>query len=174
MPTIRARFAPSPTGHLHVGGARTALFNWLFCRHNDGRFVIRVEDTDALRNVEGAEQMLLDDLRWLGLDWDEGPDTGGPGWDGPLPRLIRRLLRRQFILIQTRLLQVCKPHLGLCRISTFAGPSFAIPRALWIVIHGFGRSTVRRRKCWKQSPKPAWPGMKPWARPGMSDLRLDS
>jgi glutamyl/glutaminyl-tRNA synthetase len=77
MPEIRVRFAPSPTGHLHVGGARTALFNWLFCRRQGGKLVIRVEDTDILRNVEGAEQMLLDDLRWLGLDWDEGPDTGG-------------------------------------------------------------------------------------------------
>lgn len=77
MSEIRARFAPSPTGHLHVGGARTALFNWLFCRRNGGRLVIRIEDTDILRNIEGAEQMLLADLRWLGLDWDEGPDTGG-------------------------------------------------------------------------------------------------
>jgi glutamyl-tRNA synthetase len=75
--TIRARFAPSPTGHLHVGGARTALFNWLFCRHEGGRFAVRIEDTDVRRNIEGAEQKLLEDLRWLGLDWDEGPDVGG-------------------------------------------------------------------------------------------------
>jgi len=77
MSTIRARFAPSPTGHLHVGGARTALFNWLFSRQSGGRLVIRVEDTDVKRNVSGAETKLLEDLRWLGIEWDEGPDVGG-------------------------------------------------------------------------------------------------
>ena len=76
-PDIRARFAPSPTGYLHVGGARTALFNWLFCRRHGGRFIIRIEDTDVQRNIAGAERKLLDDLRWLGIDWDEGPDVGG-------------------------------------------------------------------------------------------------
>lgn len=77
-PTIRARFAPSPTGYLHVGGARTALFNWLYCRRHGGTFILRIEDTDILRNIEGAEQKLIDDLRWLGLDFDEGPDVAGP------------------------------------------------------------------------------------------------
>jgi nondiscriminating glutamyl-tRNA synthetase len=76
--TIRVRFAPSPTGHLHVGGARTAIFNWLFARHHAGTFLIRVEDTDQARSTLESEQMVLDDLRWLGLNWDEGPDTGGP------------------------------------------------------------------------------------------------
>ena len=75
---VRVRFAPSPTGHLHVGGARTAIFNWLFARHHGGAFIIRVEDTDQARSTRESEQMVLDDLRWLGLDWDEGPDTGGP------------------------------------------------------------------------------------------------
>ncbi len=75
---IRARFAPSPTGYLHVGGARTALFNWLFCRRNGGKFILRIEDTDILRNIEGAEQKLIEDLRWLNIDYDEGPDIGGP------------------------------------------------------------------------------------------------
>ena len=77
MSEFRVRFAPSPTGSLHVGGARTALYNSLFARHHGGSFVVRIEDTDVLRNIEGAEQQLLDDLRWLGLDWDEGPATGG-------------------------------------------------------------------------------------------------
>lgn len=77
--TIRARFAPSPTGHLHVGGARSALFNFLYCRRHGGKFVLRIEDTDIERNIAGAEQKILDDLRWLGIDWDEGPDVGGPG-----------------------------------------------------------------------------------------------
>jgi nondiscriminating glutamyl-tRNA synthetase len=75
---VRARFAPSPTGHLHVGGARTAIFNWLFVKHHGGTFVIRVEDTDQARSTSESEQMVLDDLRWLGLGWDEGPDIGGP------------------------------------------------------------------------------------------------
>ncbi len=76
--TVRVRFAPSPTGHLHVGGARTAIFNWLFARHQRGVFIIRVEDTDQARSTRESEEMVLDDLRWLGLAWDEGPDIGGP------------------------------------------------------------------------------------------------
>jgi nondiscriminating glutamyl-tRNA synthetase len=75
---VRTRFAPSPTGHLHLGNVRTAVFNWLFARHHDGVFVLRVEDTDVERNVPGAEAALMEDLRWLGLDWDEGPDVDGP------------------------------------------------------------------------------------------------
>jgi nondiscriminating glutamyl-tRNA synthetase len=75
---IRVRFAPSPTGHLHVGGARTAIFNWLFAKHHGGTFIIRVEDTDLARSTAESETMVLDDLRWLGLLWDEGPDIGGP------------------------------------------------------------------------------------------------
>jgi nondiscriminating glutamyl-tRNA synthetase len=74
---VRVRFAPSPTGHLHVGNARTALFNWLFARKNNGKFVLRVEDTDVERSELRFEDQLLADLRWLGLEWDEGPDVGG-------------------------------------------------------------------------------------------------
>ncbi len=77
MAPIRVRFAPSPTGLLHVGGARTALFNWLFARHHDGTFVLRVEDTDAERNTPEANQAIFEGLRWLGLDWDEGPGAAG-------------------------------------------------------------------------------------------------
>ena len=75
---IRVRFAPSPTGALHVGGARTALFNYLFARHAGGTFVLRSEDTDATRSSREHESAIQSDLRWLGLDWDEGPDVGGP------------------------------------------------------------------------------------------------
>lgn len=75
---MRVRFAPSPTGHLHVGNARTALFNWLLARRHAGAFILRVEDTDAERSTRESEQAILEDLRWLGLDWDEGPDIGGP------------------------------------------------------------------------------------------------
>jgi glutamyl-tRNA synthetase len=76
-PNIRVRFAPSPTGYLHIGGARTALFNWLFARHHGGTFVLRVEDTDKSRNTEEAAAAIYDGLRWLGLDWNEGPHVGG-------------------------------------------------------------------------------------------------
>ena len=74
--SIRVRFAPSPTGYLHIGGARTALFNWLYARHTGGTFVLRMEDTDDARNTREAVDVILDGLRWLGLDWDEGPVSG--------------------------------------------------------------------------------------------------
>ncbi len=74
---VRVRFAPSPTGFLHIGGARTALFNWLYAQHHGGRFVLRVEDTDATRNTPEARRAIYDGLRWLGLEWDEGPEAGG-------------------------------------------------------------------------------------------------
>jgi glutamyl-tRNA synthetase len=75
--TVRVRFAPSPTGYLHVGGARTALFNWLYARHTGGKFILRIEDTDKARNTAEAMQAIYDGMRWLGLDWDEGPEVGG-------------------------------------------------------------------------------------------------
>jgi len=78
MSKVRVRFAPSPTGYVHVGNARTALFNWLFARHHRGAFVLRIEDTDIERSKEEYERQLLEDLRWFGIDWDEGPDKGGP------------------------------------------------------------------------------------------------
>ena len=75
---VRVRFAPSPTGHLHLGNVRTALFNWLFARGRGGTFILRLEDTDAVRSTQESVDSVLDDLRWLGLDWDEGPQVGGP------------------------------------------------------------------------------------------------
>lgn len=75
---IRVRFAPSPTGYLHIGGARTALFNWLFARHHGGTFILRIEDTDTQRNSQEAIDVILRGLSWLGLDWDEGPTSGDP------------------------------------------------------------------------------------------------
>src|SRR5438270_7775147 len=74
---MRVRFAPSPTGNLHVGNARTALFNWLFARGSNGTFILRIEDTDVERSTRESETAILRDLRWLGLEWDEGPDVGG-------------------------------------------------------------------------------------------------
>src|SRR5512139_1461624 len=78
MDKPRVRFAPSPTGYLHIGGARTALFNWLWARRSGGTFILRIEDTDQGRSTKEAEAAIFDALRWLGLDWDEGPDIGGP------------------------------------------------------------------------------------------------
>ena len=74
---VRVRFAPSPTGHLHVGGARTALFNWLFARHHRGTYILRVEDTDRSRSTDENIVSIIDALTWLGLDWDEGPPAAG-------------------------------------------------------------------------------------------------
>jgi glutamyl-tRNA synthetase len=74
---VRTRFAPSPTGYLHIGGVRTALFNWLFARKHGGRFVLRIDDTDEQRNVMEALAPILHGFRWLGIDWDEGPEAGG-------------------------------------------------------------------------------------------------
>jgi glutamyl-tRNA synthetase len=90
----RVRFAPSPTGHLHLGGARTALYDFLLARQTGGQFILRIEDTDQKRYVEGAEQELMDGLRWLGLEWDEGPDKGGPY--GPYRQSERKEIYQQF------------------------------------------------------------------------------
>src|SRR5262245_8364880 len=78
IPPVRVRVAPSPTGFLHIGGVRTALFNWLFAKHYGGQFLLRIEDTDEKRYVPGAADDLIASLRWVGVDWDEGPDVGGP------------------------------------------------------------------------------------------------
>ncbi|MBI4540385.1 MAG: glutamate--tRNA ligase [Gemmatimonadetes bacterium] len=93
MDQVRTRFAPSPTGALHVGNVRIAVFNWLFARHHGGAFLLRVEDTDPERNLPGAEAAILEDLRWLRLDWDEGPDVGGPA--GPYRQSERLPLYRR-------------------------------------------------------------------------------
>ena len=78
LSNVRVRFAPSPTGYLHIGGVRTALFNWLFAHRHGGKFILRVDDTDQARNVDEALQPIMDGFKWLGIDWDEGPDAGGP------------------------------------------------------------------------------------------------
>jgi nondiscriminating glutamyl-tRNA synthetase len=91
--SVRVRFAPSPTGWLHVGGARTAYFNWLFARQHGGALVLRIEDTDVERSSEASERGVFDDLAWLGLDWDEGPDKGGP--HGPYRQSERIAIYRE-------------------------------------------------------------------------------
>ena len=91
---IRVRFAPSPTGMLHIGGARTALFNWLYARHYNGTFVLRIEDTDQVRSTEEAVNVILEGMKWLGLDWDEGPGKGGEY--GPYFQMQRLPLYQEF------------------------------------------------------------------------------
>jgi len=92
---IVTRFAPSPTGYLHIGGARTALFNWLYAKHTGGKFLLRIEDTDIKRNTPTATQQVIDDLRWLGIDWDEGPETDGP--NGPYYQSQRLEIYNKYI-----------------------------------------------------------------------------
>ena len=92
--TVRVRIAPSPTGFLHVGVGRTALYNWLFARRSGGSFIIRIEDTDELRSSREYEESLLEDLRWLGLDWDEGPVTGGD--HGPYRQTERVAIYKEY------------------------------------------------------------------------------
>ena len=94
---IRVRFAPSPTGYLHIGGARTALFNWLFTRHHGGKLILRVEDTDKARNTEEAAAAIYEGLQWLGLDWDEGPHVGGdlgPYFQSQRTEIYERYLKK--------------------------------------------------------------------------------
>src|SRR5271167_4485970 len=88
---MRVRFAPSPTGELHIGGARTALFNWLLARHSDGEFVLRIEDTDRERSTAENVEQILDALRWLELDWDEGPISQAGRADRHVAALARLL-----------------------------------------------------------------------------------
>src|SRR5512140_3877421 len=92
---VRVRFAPSPTGPLHIGGLRTALYNYLFARKNNGTFILRIEDTDRSRYVEGAVENLIETLRWAGLDYDEGPVEGGPA--GPYVQSERIKIYRDHV-----------------------------------------------------------------------------
>lgn len=92
---IRVRFAPSPTGYLHVGGARTALFNWLYAKNQGGQMILRVEDTDAARSTRESEEAVLTDLKWLGITWDEGPDVGGPY--GPYRQSERKKIYMEYV-----------------------------------------------------------------------------
>jgi glutamyl-tRNA synthetase len=94
MPEVRVRYAPSPTGAPHVGNIRTALFTWLFARHHHGTFIVRIEDTDQAREVENGLELILESLRWLELDWDEGPGIGGP--HGPYMQSERLLLYQKW------------------------------------------------------------------------------
>ena len=109
MESVRVRFAPSPTGMFHIGSARTALFNWLYARHTHGTFVLRIEDTDAARNKPEFCEVILQGLRWLGRNWDEGPQLGGgvKGERGPYFQSQRGSIYKQYI---DRLLQDGKAY----------------------------------------------------------------
>jgi glutamyl-tRNA synthetase len=96
MSQVRVRFAPSPTGFFHIGSARTALFNWLYARHTGGTFVLRIEDTDKERNTDEALRVLLDGMRWMGMDWDEGPEVGGAL--GPYFQSERQAIYDEYLL----------------------------------------------------------------------------
>lgn len=135
---MRVRFAPSPTGHLHVGNARTALFNWLLARGSGGTFILRIEDTDIERSTEASEQAILEDLRWLELHWDEGPDVGGPY--GPYRQSERLYLYRSYAerLVRESHAYHCfcsaeqleterKQHVRLGRPPRYSGRCRAIP-----------------------------------------------
>ena len=108
-PPIRVRFAPSPTGHIHVGNARTALFNWLFARQKGGAMILRIEDTDVERSEARYEGQLIADLKWMGIDWDEGPDK--PGAYGPYRQSDRLDIYREHA---ERLLNEGKAYLCFC------------------------------------------------------------
>lgn len=113
---IRVRFAPSPTGHLHVGNVRTALYNWLFARRHQGKFIIRIEDTDLARSERRFEDQIMEDLKWLGLLWDEGIDVGGPF--GPYRQTDRFELYRHHV---NRLLEQGKAYYCFCTLSDLEG-----------------------------------------------------
>lgn len=110
MDNIRVRFAPSPTGHLHLGGARTALFNWLFARHMGGKFILRIEDTDIARSSEESAKEIIDAMKFLGLDWDEGPEVGGNY--GPYYQFERKDIYAKYI---NRLLSEGKAYHCFCQ-----------------------------------------------------------
>ena len=105
--TVRVRYAPSPTGFLHIGNARSALYNYLFAKHYGGDFILRIEDTDLERNVEGGEESQMNFLRWLGIEWDESVDCGGEY--GPYRQLERLDIYRQYVeeLIEKGLAYKC-------------------------------------------------------------------
>ncbi|MDK2821600.1 MAG: nondiscriminating glutamyl-tRNA synthetase [Clostridia bacterium] len=115
MSNVRVRFAPSPTGSLHIGGARTALFNWLFARHNNGAFVLRIDDTDTERSTETSYQEILSAMKWLGIDWDEGPEKGGEY--GPYLQSQRMEIYRQAV---AKLLSEEKAYLCYCTVEELA------------------------------------------------------
>ena len=153
---MRVRFAPSPTGHLHVGNARTALFNWLLARGQNGTFILRIEDTDLERSTRASEQAILEDLRWMGLQWDEGVEAGGAY--GP----YRQTERMQSYVDHTnRLLAEGKGYYCFCSAETLeahrkaqlaAGTAAEIRRHLPQHSTERGEAQERERRSRRRSP----------------------
>ncbi len=134
MTQVRTRFAPSPSGHLHVGGARTALFCWAYARSHDGRFVLRIEDTDRKRSSDAATEAFFEDLAWLGIDWDEGPrhDGCGGGETGPYhqsQRLEHYRTNIQQLLDDGRAYRAFETPQELSAARTAAGRGYRYDRA---------------------------------------------
>ena len=119
LENIRVRYAPSPTGEPHLGNIRTALFNWLFARHHGGSFIVRFEDTDRARYLPEALPNILETLRWLGLDWDEGPDSDDSGSDGTYGPYI-----------QSQRLQLYQDTVGVLLNNGYAYPCYCSPDRL--------------------------------------------
>ena len=148
--SVRVRFAPSPTGKLHIGGARTAIYNWAFARANGGTFILRIDDTDPTRSTDENTQIILRAMRWLGLDWDEGPEVGGDLAPTPRPS--------DWILQQTaeRLLAEGKAYPCFCTPEQLAaaprgrpgpqGPVPGLPAPLPRPHAGGGPGPHRRRR----------------------------
>ena len=141
--TVRTRYAPSPTGYLHVGGLRTALYNYLYARQHGGEFVLRIEDTDQTRKVEGAVENLLNVLAWIGLDFDEGPYVGGPY--GPY--------------VQSERLDIYREHVKQLAAAGFAYPCFCSAETLKAMRmeqtesgHGESIPTKRRERASHDKP----------------------
>ncbi|MBE3132741.1 MAG: glutamate--tRNA ligase [Acidobacteria bacterium] len=142
---MRVRFAPSPTGHLHVGNARTALFNWLMARGAGGTFILRIEDTDVQRSTRESEAAILEDLRWLGLQWDEGPDVGGA--HGPYRQSERLHLYRSYA---NELIAADRAYHCFCPADTLeaerqAALASGLPPRYAGTCRAIGREQARRR-----------------------------
>jgi glutamyl-tRNA synthetase/nondiscriminating glutamyl-tRNA synthetase len=135
---VRVRYAPSPTGLLHIGNARTAIFNYLYAKSHDGDFIIRIEDTDIKRNVVGGEQSQLSNLSWLGLDWDESPDKGGAY--GPYRQLERLDLYKEYAL---KLLEMGYAYKEYKEGSTKFAIRFRVPENKEYVFNDLVRGTLR-------------------------------
>ena len=142
--SIRVRFAPSPTGYLHIGGARTALFNWLYARHMGGQFVLRIEDTDDERNAPEATSVILDGLRWLGLNWDEGPADKSP--NGPFFQSQRASIYSQRVdELRTELEQLTgkRARLNIQEVRNADVDAFLVGRNIETYLNGVSPTDVQ-------------------------------
>ncbi|HTB34251.1 MAG TPA: glutamate--tRNA ligase family protein, partial [bacterium] len=122
--TVRTRFAPSPTGYLHIGGARTALFSWLYARSQGGQFVVRMEDTDLARSTQDSVDMVLRDLKWLGLDWDEGPASRPAGAGSSAQASVNESFGPYGPYFQSQRLEIYAKYLEQLKAEGLGYPTF--------------------------------------------------